>query len=37
MMAKQTRKFSGTVTRIKNTEKNAVNYERLLGGRTVAQ
>ena len=37
MIAKQTRKFPGTVTRIKNTEKNAVKYERLLGGGTVAQ
>ena len=32
MMAKQTRKFPGMVKIVRKTEKDAVKYERALGG-----
>ena len=37
MMAKQTRKFPGIVIRQRNTENDAVKYERAVGGRIFAQ
>ena len=35
-MAKKTRKFPGMVTIARRTDTEAVKYERLVGGKTVA-
>ena len=37
MIARQTKKFPGTVMRLRKTEKVAVKYDRPVGGRTLAQ
>ena len=37
MMAKQTRRFPGMVMITRRTDTHDVKYERLVGGRTVAQ
>ena len=36
MMAKQTRKFPGIVMIARRTDRDAVKYERLVGGATLA-
>lgn len=37
MIAKQTRKFPGMVMRLRNTEKDAVKYDKPVGGGMFAQ